>query len=232
MDKIKLNVQEREVKTPNHLRREAKIPATLYGPGEPSVNLQVEEREFVRLPGAAYSHMIELAQGSKSTNAIIRAVQRKASTNKIMNVELYRVRLDRKLTVSVPLKFVGVSDAVVIFGGQFIEAHQEAEIECLPANIPDFLEVDISVIKEIDGFIHFGELKVPDGVEILNPHDEVVAKVVTPREIKEEEEEKPAEAAPAEGAVPTTEQGPPSATTASEPAAKPGKGEPPAKASK
>lgn len=220
MEKIKLNVQEREVKTPNELRREAKIPATLYGPGEPSVNLQVDEREFVRLPAAAYSHMIELELGSKPTNAIIRAVQRKASTNKIMNVELYRVRLDRKLTVTVPLKFVGSSDAVVLLGGQLIEVHQETEIECLPNDIPDFLEVDLSTIKEIDGFIHFGELKIPAGVKILSPHDEVVAKVVTPREIAIEEE-KPAEVAPAEGAVPTTVQGaPPPAAAPGEPAKK------------
>jgi large subunit ribosomal protein L25 len=218
MEKIKLNVQEREVKTPNELRREAKIPATLYGPGEPSVNLQVDEREFVRLPAAAYSHMIELELGSKPTNAIIRAVQRKASTNKIMNVELYRVRLDRKLTVTVPLKFVGSSPAVVLKGGQLIEAHQETEIECLPNDIPDFIEVDLSTLNEIDDFIHFGELKVPASVEILSPKDEVVAKVVTPREMPKEEE-KPAEAV-AEGAVPTTVQGAPAATPASEPGKK------------
>lgn len=219
MEKIKLNIQEREVKTPNELRRQAKIPATLYGPGEPSVNLQVDEREFTRLPAAAYSHMIELELGNKPTNAIIRAVQRKASTNKIMNIELYRVRLDRKLTVTVPLTFVGSSDAVVLQGGQLIEVHQEAEIECLPTDIPDFIEVDLSIIKEIDGFIHFGELKVPNTVKILNPHDEVVAKVVTPREMPKEEEAAP-EAAPAEGAVPTTVQGAPPPAATSEPAKK------------
>jgi large subunit ribosomal protein L25 len=218
MEKIKLNVQERETKTPNVLRREAKLPATLYGPGEPSLSLQVDEREFTRLPVAAYSHMIELEIGSKPTNALIRSVQRKASTNKIMNIELYRVQLDRKLTVTVPLKFIGTSDAVVTFGGQLIEAHQETEIECLPNDIPDFIEVDLSTIKEIDGFIHFGELTVPKNVKILSPDDEVVAKVVTPREMPKEEPA--AEATATEGAVPTTVQGAPAASTAPEPSKK------------
>lgn len=204
MQKIKLNVKEREAKTPNQLRREAQLPATLYGPGEPSTNLQIEEKEFVRLPNAAYSHMIELDLGAQAINAIIRNVQRKASTNKIMNVELYKVRLDRKLTVTVPLKFVGVSEAVTL-GGQLVEVNLEAEIECFPTDIPDEIEVDLSVLKEIDQSVHFGDLKLSDKVEILNPHDEIIVKVITPREIVEEVEEKPAVegvAAPAEGAAP------------------------------
>lgn len=204
MQKIKLNVKEREAKTPNQLRREAQLPATLYGPGEPSTNLQIEEKEFSRLPNAAYSHMIELDLGAQAINAIIRNVQRKASTNKIMNVELYKVRLDRKLTVTVPLKFVGVSEAVTL-GGQLVEVNLEAEIECFPTDIPDVIEVDLSVLKEIDQSVHFGDLKISDKVEILNPHDEIIVKVITPREIVEEVEEKPAVegvAAPAEGAAP------------------------------
>jgi large subunit ribosomal protein L25 len=203
MEKIKLNVKDRESKTPNQLRREAQLPATLYGPGEPSTNLQIGEKEFSRLPSAAHSHMIELDFGAQKTiNAIIRSVQRKASTNKIMNVELYKVRLDRKLTVSVPLKFVGISEAIVQ-GGQLVEVNLEAEIECLPGDIPDVIEVDLSLIKEIDQSIHFGDLKLSDKVEILNPHDEIIVKVVTPRE--SEEEAKPAvdaAAATAEGAAP------------------------------
>lgn len=191
MEKIKLNVKERESKTPNQLRREAQLPATLYGPGEPSANLQIEEKEFSRLPVAAHSHMIELDYGAQKTiNAIIRNVQRKAWTNKIMNVELYRVRLDRKLTVTVPLKFVGVSEAVTL-GGQLIEVNQEAEIECFPGDIPDEIEVDLSSLKEIDQSIHFGDLKLNGAVEILNPLDEIIVKVVTPREA-EAPEEKPA----------------------------------------
>src|SRR5215472_9657550 len=121
MEKIKLNVRQREEKTPNELRRAAIIPATLYGPGEPSQSVQIDEKEFTRLPAAAYSHMVELDFGSGTpTNCLIRNVQRKAYTGKIMNVELYRVRLDRKISVTVPLKFIGTSEAV-LQGAQLIE---------------------------------------------------------------------------------------------------------------
>jgi large subunit ribosomal protein L25 len=201
MEKIKLAVQEREVKTPNQLRREAKLPGTLYGPGEASKSVQLDEKEFSRLPRAAYSHMIELDFGAGApTNALIRHVQRKASTNKIMNVELYRVRLDRKLTVTVPLKFIGVSDAVVK-GAQLVESNLSAEIECLPGDIPDVIEVDLSVLKEVEDAIHYGDLKISDKVEILNPTDELVCKVIAPRVVAEEA---PAAAPVAEGAAPAT----------------------------
>jgi large subunit ribosomal protein L25 len=178
MDKIKLAVAAREEKTPRQLRREAKIPATLYGPGQPSESVQIDAKEFSRLPKGAYSHMIELETGKGKINAIIRDVQRRGTTHEVLNVELYRVALDRKLTVTVPLKFVGVSTAVTIEGGQLIEVFQDAEIECLPGDIPDFIEADVSLITEIDQGLHFGELKISDNIKILNPEDEVVARVV------------------------------------------------------
>lgn len=206
MEKIKLNVKEREAKTPNQLRREAKIPATLYGAGENSKSLQVEEKEFLRLPDAAYSHMIELNLGDQAgVNALIRNVQTRASTSKLMNIEFYKVRLDRKITVTVPLKFIGASEAV-IQGAQIVEVNLEADIECFPADIPDVIEVDLSLLKEIDQAVHYGDLKVSDKVEILNPHDEVIVKAIIPRIIEEEPEVKPAvegegeaSAVPAEG---------------------------------
>lgn len=187
MDKIKLAVTPREEKTPRLLRREAKIPATLYGPGQPSESVQIDAKEFSRLPKHAYSHMIELDMGKgKPINAIIREVQRRATTHEVLNVELYRVALDRKLTVTVPLKFIGVSTAVTVEGGQLIEVFQDAEIECLPGDIPDFIEADVSLITEIDQGLHFGELKISDSIKILNPEDEVVARVVAKKTVAEE----------------------------------------------
>ncbi len=205
MDKIKLVVAPREEKTPRLLRREAKIPATLYGPGQPSESVQIDAKEFSRLPKHAYSHMIELDMGKgKPVNAIIREVQRKATTHEVLNVELYRVALDRKLTVTVPLKFIGVSTAVTVEGGQLIEVFQDAEIECLPGDIPDFIEADVSKITEIDQGLHFGELKIPDSIKILNPEDEVVARVVAKKTVAEDAAAAttaPAEAAPQEAAA-------------------------------
>jgi large subunit ribosomal protein L25 len=96
----------------------------------------------------------------------------------------------------VPLVFVGTSAAVAA-GNQLIELFQEAEIECLPGDIPDQLEIDLTKLAQVDDAIHFADLKLPKGVAILNPHDEIIAKVVTPRESSE-----PAEPTPAPAAAP------------------------------
>lgn len=212
MEKIRLSVKSREDKKPNLLRREGQVPATLYGPGQPSQSVQVDAREFSRLPSGAYSHMIELSIDGKASPAVIRNVHRKATDHRVLNVEFYRVSMDRKLTMSVPLKFIGTS-AAVTEGGQLIENFQEAEIESLPGDIPDYIEVDLSALQEIDQSIHFSDLKLPKGVELLNPPDEVVARVVTPRSTAAEDEA----AAAAAAAAPIAEAAAPAATT--EPAA-------------
>jgi large subunit ribosomal protein L25 len=182
MEKIKLSVNPREGKTPNQLRREGIVPATLYGPGQPSESVQ-------------------LNIAGKSTNAVIRDVQRRSTTHQLLHIEFYRVSMDRLLTMTVPLKFINSSPAAAE-GGQLVEVFQSADIESLPGDIPEFIEVDLSVLKAIDDAIHFGDLKLAPTVKLLNPHDEIVAKVVAPRAA---EEEAPAAAAPAEGAAPAAE---------------------------
>lgn len=177
MERFKLQLEARESKKPNQLRRVGKIPATLYGPESKSATLQIDAMEFTRLPAAAYSHVIELGTPEGAVNALIRQVQRKHVSNEILNVEFYRVAKDRKLTVTVPLKFIGVSPAVGK-GGLLVEMFQTADLECLPSDIPDFIEVDISKIEEIDHGLHFSDLKLPAGVKVLNPPEELVARVI------------------------------------------------------
>ncbi|HEY9791748.1 MAG TPA: 50S ribosomal protein L25 [Candidatus Obscuribacterales bacterium] len=217
VEKFKLQLAERATTKPRALRREGKIPATLYGPGEASVNVEVDTREFTKLPSAAYSHIVELQGISKGpVSALIRHVQRDYKNGNVLNIEFYRVAKDRKLTVTVPLKFMGSSPAVAT-GGLLQTNFDECEVECFPDDIPDYIPVDLNTITEIDHGIHFSELQVPKGVEILNPAEEVICRVVTP---KAEVEEKPTAAAaegaatPAEGAAPAAGAAAPAAAAA------------------
>ena len=180
MEKFKLAVAKREAKKPNLLRREGFLPATLYGRGVESENIQINAKEFSRLPAGAHSHMIELDIEGKKVNAIIRGIQRHSTKDFVYNVELYKVALDRKLTVTVPLKLVGESPAVKL-GGVLVENFQEAEIECLPGNIPEDIEVNLSLLGEVEDAIHFGQLEIAKDIKILNPHDEIIVKVVAPK---------------------------------------------------
>jgi large subunit ribosomal protein L25 len=208
MEKIKLKLESRDSQKPNQLRAQGKIPATLYGPGKPSENVQIDEKLFSRLPSAAFSHVIELETAAGPVNALIRQVQRRPTTHKPLNIEFYRVSADHKLTMTVPLSFVGESPAIQA-GGMLVEIYQEAEIECLPKDIPDSIEVDLSKIIEIEQGLHFSDLTVPAGVEILNPPEEIIVRVVEPRVVEEEEkpaaEEGAAGTEGAEGTAPAAE---------------------------
>ncbi len=198
MEKYKLKVSKRDQKTPNQIRREGNVPATMYGANQEPENLQFSAREFSRLPSSAFSHLLELeVSNGKPINVIIRHVQRKSTTGDLLNVEFYRVRMDKKITVTVPIKFSGTSKAVVE-GAQLFEMEQEVEIECLPSDIPDIVEADLSMLTEVDAVILISDLKVSDKVKILNPHDAVVAKAAAPRA---EEEEKAEEAGEGEAAA-------------------------------
>jgi len=181
MEKHSLNVKHREEKNPREVRRQGQIPATLYGPAFPSENLQFCAREFSRLPAAAYSHLLDLKfESGKPVAVIIRSVQRESTTDTPLHVEFYRVRLDKKLTVTVPIRFVGTAPAVAA-GAQFFEVSPTVDIECLPGDIPEFVEADISSLEEFDSVLHFSQLKVGDEVKILNPEDGVVAKAASPK---------------------------------------------------
>ena len=177
MERITLKLDGREPKKPNQLRRCGNIPATVYGPEAKSASYQVCRDNFTRLPKAAFSQVIDLETPEGGIKALIRHVQRKHVSSEVLNVEFYRVASNRKLTVTVPLKFIGSSPAVAK-GGLLVEMHKTATLECLPGDIPDNIEVDISKITEIEGGLHFSELTTVAAVKILNPAEELVARVV------------------------------------------------------
>ncbi|MEZ4545548.1 MAG: hypothetical protein R3C24_16830 [Cyanobacteriota/Melainabacteria group bacterium] len=111
---------------------------------------------------------------------IIRKVQRKATTGQVLNVEFYKIKLDRKLTVSVPIKLkvlLGCRQKRPAHGSLFT-----ADVECFPGDIPDFIEGDLSKLqRKADDIIHFRDLEIDEENQILNPAEGVVAKAMAPR---------------------------------------------------
>ena len=182
MERIKLKLECRENKKPNQLRRCGKVPATVYGPEAKPVSFQVCKETFSRLPAAAYSQIIDLESPEGEIKVLIKKVQRKHLTSEILNIEFYRVALSRKLSVTVPLKFLGTAPAVQK-GGLLSIMTQAVELECLPGDIPEFVEVNLNKIEEIEQAIHFSELPVSAAVKILNPAEEIVVRVVAKKEV-------------------------------------------------
>ncbi|MDH3871914.1 MAG: 50S ribosomal protein L25 [Gammaproteobacteria bacterium] len=149
---------------------------------------------------AFYSHILNVKVGSAKTRAVLRDLQRHPSRPIIMHMDLLRVSESEKIKMNVPLHFTGEDLAPGVKAGGLV-SHElvEVEIECLPRDLPEYIDIDISAL-EIGDSLHLSDLVVPEGVTVLElargeGHDLSVVSVHARRVIVEEEEEAAPEAA-------------------------------------
>ena len=193
------------------LRRAGVIPAVFYGPRRTTVVVGVRAEEFekklVHLEG---SHLIRLVHAGGEDGdlhdkmVLLREVQRHPVSGKVLHADFYEVDLTERLTVSVPLRFVG-KPAGVVAGGILQHILREVAVECLPTEIPEFIEVDVSALG-IHEAVHLSDLRLPEGVVAMGSTTQTLVTVLPPtvEEAKPAAEAAavPAEGAPAEGAAP------------------------------
>jgi len=182
MEQIELETQTREVlgKKVKSLRREGLVPAVLYGHETVSIPLQVEERELNRVLAQAGGHRLialKVGRSRKRQMALARDVQWDVIAGKPIHVDFYAVVMTEKITTEVPLVFVGEAPAADQVGAMVLQGLDEVEIECLPGDLIEAIEVDLSGLEEIDQAIYVKDLRLPPTVEILTDTEELVAKV-------------------------------------------------------
>jgi large subunit ribosomal protein L25 len=195
--KVELKAEQREVtgRKVKLLRESGIMPAVLYGKGQPSISLQVPVKTFdATLKQAGESTLVYLQVGDQSYPTIIHDVSRHPLSGLPIHADFYKVRLDEKITASVPVVFVGESPAVKD-GGIFVRTMNEVEVEALPADLPHEVTIDISGLMAIGDQITLKDIKVPSAVVIGN-EDEIIASIIA---AKTEEE------LAAELAAPTTD---------------------------
>ena len=180
------------------LRREGKVPAILYGgKGEP-VSIQVNHNELFKSLKleAFYSHILTVNIDGKSEQAVLKDLHRHpVRSQDILHMDLQRVLADQLLRIRVPIHFIGeaVAPGVKTGGGVFDHLLNEVEVECLPANLPEFIELDVSKM-EVNDSIHLSQLALPEGVtavELKHDNDEAVITLHIPKAIEEPEAEAP-----------------------------------------
>lgn len=170
------------------LRLGGKIPGVLYGPKEPTTPIAIERNAFEKAwKEAGESTVIELSVGGEVKDVLIQDVEVNPLRGEALHVDFYAIEKGKKVEVEVPLEFVGESPAEKTLGGTLIKVLHEIQIEAMPKDLPHQIEVDISVITELETPIHISDLKMPSGVTCLNEPDEVVATVAEAKEIVEEE---------------------------------------------
>jgi large subunit ribosomal protein L25 len=186
------------------LRHEGKVPAILYGGHSAARNLTLSHQKLMIMleNERFYSTILSLKVGDQTQAAILKDVQRHPYKNAIVHIDFQRVEENEKIRIRVPLHFTGaaVSPGVKSQGGIVSHMRNEAEVSCLPKDLPEFIEVDISALS-LNESIHLSQLKVPDGVVLveLAKEDAAVVAIHSPR--AEEAETPVAAAAAAEGAA-------------------------------
>ena len=162
-------------------RFQGHVPAVIYGLGRETQALAVEAKALERaLSGVApESTIIELAVDGKKTKALIREVQRHPIRPDIIHVDFYEIHAEHKVTLKVPVHLVGTPDGVRNAGGVLDQVTREVEIEVLPENIPDRVELDVTALK-IGDSLHVRELRIPNAA-ILTREGLTIATVVPPR---------------------------------------------------
>ena len=190
MEKLQLKATVRDLKAqnPSQIRSAGNIPAVLYGHNIANLHLILNQNEFEKvLRKAGENTIVEVVtDDGKPHNVLINDVQKHYLTSKPDHADFYEVSMTEKLTAPVPLEFVGESNAVKAMGGTLVKQITEVEVECLPADLPHNIEVDISLLKTFEDSILVKDLKVPANVEIITEAEELVSKVSAPRDVEAE----------------------------------------------
>lgn len=185
MATIEVSVDLREAgnkRVAGRLRREGKLPGVFYGPKKDPIPLQVNTKELVNnVPELEGSHLIRMKSKVpilEDRVALIKDVQFHPVTGEILHFDLYEVDLTRKILIKIPLHFIGKPKGV-IQGGILQPIVREIEVECLPMDIPEFLNVDVTSL-EIGHSSHVRDLQVPDGVLIPSDLATTIVTVAAP----------------------------------------------------
>ena len=202
-DRLELAVAPREVlgKNVKVLRRQGITPANIYGHGVDSLAVQVPTHDLAHtIKVAGRNTMLQLhVEGEKKARPVfVHHVQRNPLNDNLLHVDFYQVSLTEKIRLEVPIVVVGEAPAVDVYHAMLLQNTSSVAIEGLPAEMPPYIEVDVSGLAEIDDAIHVKDLPVSAGLTFLVDPELVVVKVAPPRvEVEEVVEEEAAEAAEA-----------------------------------
>jgi large subunit ribosomal protein L25 len=189
------------------VRVAGKIPAVIYGSGSDPIAIEVDPKQISRILFSETGHNtifdVEVT-GQPLAKAMIVDWQREPMKDELIHIDLKRIALDKTLRVSVRVKLLGIPVGVKTAGGILDQVLREVEIECLPADIPGHIDVDVSHL-ELHGVLRVGGLPHSEKIKYMNSEDATVAHVVTIREEAPTAAEAEAAATAAAGAAGTGE---------------------------
>lgn len=172
------------------LRREDKVPGVVYGASKEPVSLSLDQKKMAKAleHESFYSHILTLKTGTETDRVILKAVQRHPFKSFLLHVDFQRINMNEKLHMHIPLHFVGADEAPGAKEGGLVQhIMSDVEVSCLPGDLPEYIEIDISQMA-MNEIKHLSDLKLPKGVEIValaHNDDKPVVSIHMPR-IEEE----------------------------------------------
>jgi len=211
---IEISARKREAQgtgASRRLRRLGRVPGIVYGGDQGPVNIELDHKDlFLNLRNEKFhASILSLALDGAKQQVLLRAVNMHPFKAQVQHVDFQRVSKDKKIHMKVPLHFVNAekSPGVKEQGGVVNHVMNELDIVCFPDDLPEYIEIDLGNLA-VGNSLHAREAQLPKGVELALHKDEnpVVATVVVPALVTEEEEAAQAAAAVAPSEIPTTEQ--------------------------
>jgi len=188
MEKVTLNATKRDVvgKQVKALRRAGKLPAVIYGRHTEPVNINLDAHTAsLSLGKLTPSSLVTIIVDGTEYPSLVREKQRDYIKNRLLHVDFLAVSMTELLRTNVNVHFVGVSPAVKDFNAVLVKNLEELEVECLPTDLPESIEVDISAMTKPGEGIRVRDVQISDKIRILNDSDTMVA-VATFAKVEEE----------------------------------------------
>jgi len=172
-----------------HLRKARKLPAIVYGKNQEPISLTLDSSEFLKLfRKTGESNIINLKVGKKEIEVLVHDFQKEPVSGEFIHIDFFALTRGEKLTTKVHLNFIWESKAVKE-GAILEELQKEIEISVLPKDLVDFIDVDLSVLKNAEDNIKVSDIIVPETITILTPANEVVVLAGKPKVHVEKNEE-------------------------------------------
>lgn len=186
----------------NHLRKADRLPVTYYGNGVKNLDFDLDYQDFRRaFRAGGQNTVMDLNVDGKALKVLVHDMQFDPVSDRFIHVDFIAVDMNKEVSTSIPLVFIGTSAAVRELGGTLMDSLSEVNVKCLARDLIHEIEVDLSLLEDFHSVIHVSDLKVPSTIEITDDPELAIATVAAPKSEDELAAEDAADAAAAAAAM-------------------------------
>ncbi|MBD3238818.1 MAG: 50S ribosomal protein L25 [Candidatus Moranbacteria bacterium] len=188
---IQADPRDVEKQKPKQIREAEAIPAIVYGSKIKPTHLTINKKQAKKIAESLHESSLmslNIDGEAKTRKVILQDYQQDKLTNKLLHLDFFEVDMKKEIQTQVPIEFKGVSPAVKNSGGILVKNINELDIKCLPDDLPEAIEIDLSQLENLNDSLYVNDLKINQNVTILNSPDSAIVTINEPRSEKELEQ--------------------------------------------